>query len=275
MTVYRKATQAELRVMLGWAAEEGWNPGFEDAAAFYDADPAGFFVALADGEMVAGISVVNHNDNFAFLGLYIVRPAWRGRGIGLALWQHALRHAGQRVVGLDGVPDQQENYARSGFQHAGSTSRFVGKVAGVADPNAVIANANDIPTLIALEGAASGQIKPAYLTAWFKCTEDRKTFVIRDGNVIPALCTVRRCQEGAKIGPFLAEDAVTAEALIRHAATLWPGPVILDVPASSRSLSQLCHALELIPGFETARMYRGPFQPGQGQFFAVTSLELG
>ena len=63
----RTATLPEVVQMLDWAAEEGWNPGIDDAAAFYAADPEGFFVAEVDGQPVAAISVVNHSDAHAFL----------------------------------------------------------------------------------------------------------------------------------------------------------------------------------------------------------------
>ena len=110
MTRYRTATLRDLSLILDWAADEGWNPGLDDAEAFFAADPAGFFVAVDEQDNpVASISVVNHTDDFAFLGLYIVRKEFRGRGIGLGLWKHALQHAGARTVGLDGVEAQQDN----------------------------------------------------------------------------------------------------------------------------------------------------------------------
>ena len=73
MTV-RQMSLAELELIIGWAADEGWNPGLEDASAFYAADPDGFFLKEVDGQAVAAVSVVNHSDDFAFLGLYLCRP---------------------------------------------------------------------------------------------------------------------------------------------------------------------------------------------------------
>ncbi|MCB1350353.1 MAG: GNAT family N-acetyltransferase, partial [Maritimibacter sp.] len=86
----RVARADEIGTVLDWAAAEGWNPGLDDAAAFFAADPEGFFVTERDGAPVAAISVVNHAPDMAFLGLYLCRPEWRGQGIGFALWQHAL-----------------------------------------------------------------------------------------------------------------------------------------------------------------------------------------
>ena len=184
MTRTRHMTLADLETVLEWAADEGWNPGVEDAEAFLAADPEGFFVTEDDGVPVAAISVVNHSPDFAFLGLYLCRPSHRGRGIGYALWQHALEHAGHRTVGLDGVPEQQQNYVRSGFAHAGSTVRYAGKIDPVRDGAIRLARPDEAEQLIAMEAEASGTHKPAYLAAWFTNTGTRKTFVLEKDGVI-------------------------------------------------------------------------------------------
>lgn len=272
MTDLRTAWFDEVKLILEWAATEGWNPGLEDAEAFYAADPDGFFIASEDGKPVAAISVVNHTDAFAFLGLYIVLPAYRGRGIGLALWNHALEHAGSRIVGLDGVPEQQANYTSSGFAHAGGTTRFTGAVKPLADPDIkVIQGGDDTSHLIAAEAAASGVVKAAYLKTWFTQTKTRVTFQLGD----KAFCTVRECQEGAKIGPLIAQTKDEAERLMRHAAQMVPGPISIDVPHSAAPLTALCDTLGMTAGFSTARMYRGTGPVAPAGFFSVTSLELG
>jgi GNAT superfamily N-acetyltransferase len=272
----RRMTRAELEHVLDWAAEEGWNPGLGDAEAFHAVDPDGFFVAEADGAPVAAISVVNHGDAFAFLGLYLCHPDYRGRGIAHALWKHAMAYAGERTLGLDGVPDQQANYARSGFVHAGATTRFTGRVAPAPQASVRAATEADIDALVALEAEASGWHKPAYLSEWFRARPTRRTFVISDGTgSAVAAATARRCRTGAKIGPLMAPDRDTALALIRHAADAVHQEISIDVPSPSTGLHTLCGDLGLVPGFSTARMYRGSARTGAGRFFAVATLELG
>lgn len=110
------ADRAGVETMLDWAAAEGWNPGLGDAWAFRAADSGGFLLGSLDGEPIAAISLVNYDVRFAFLGLYIVRPEFRGRGHGMSMWRAAMARAGSRNVGLDGVIEQQGNYARSGLR---------------------------------------------------------------------------------------------------------------------------------------------------------------
>lgn len=278
MTTYRTATLNELSLILDWAAEESWNPGLDDADAFFAADPAGFFVAVDEQDnLIASISVVNHTADFAFLGLYIVRKEFRGRGVGLRLWRHALQHAGSRTVGLDGVEAQQGNYRASGFAYSGATTRFTGRLTERIGRDIRAIDPQEIPTLIQMEAAASGVSKPNYLRPWFLGSGERSTIVKVKGDQSASLgfCTIRRCQTGAKIGPLVAADADVVYELIAHAATGIDGTISIDVPSTSIELTELCHTMGWQPGFQTARMYKGEFDASGHRCFAVTSLELG
>lgn len=90
--VIERMSLADLETALDWAADEGWNPGLDDAPAFLAADPDGFLVRKEAGRPVSAISVVNHSAEFAFLGLYLCHPKHRGLGHGLAVWRAGLAH---------------------------------------------------------------------------------------------------------------------------------------------------------------------------------------
>ncbi|MEX0367473.1 MAG: N-acetyltransferase, partial [Ruegeria sp.] len=105
---------------------------------------------------------------------------------------------------------------------------------------------------------------------WFTNPLNRRSYCSEDG-----LVTIRKCRVGAKIGPLVAPDVEAAWCLVRHAAGAFDGPVVVDVPAQSEALARKCGAQGLTPGFETARMYRGPAITGSTAVYAVASLELG
>lgn len=273
----RTMTPADLDLVIGWAAAEGWNPGLEDAAAFRAADPEGFFVTEQDGEAIAAISVVNLDPGFAFLGLYICRPDWRGKGVGMALWNHALRHAGDRTVGLDGVAAQQANYAKSGFVRTGATRRLEGALDALHSGDIRLAEPAHLPALLALDARANGYARPAFLTAWVQPLETRRTLVLEGAEGPAGFATIRRCRSGSKIGPIVAPDAAAALRLIRAADGLFPdtGPVIVDVPDSNDALGQLLAETGMVETFATARMYKGAPPPAASILHAPATLELG
>ena len=272
----RRASHADLDAVLGWAAAEGWNPGLDDAAAFHAADPEGFFLAEDEGRPVAAISVVNHSDRFAFLGLYLCLPEFRGRGMGFSLWQHALGHAGDRTVGLDGVAAQEANYARSGFLRTGATCRFEGPAPAPGPGGTRPATPADREALARLDRGASGIDRPQFLTAWTAPAPTRRSLVLEREGRIQGLATARLCREGCKVGPVIAPDPETARALIgAAAASLGAARVIVDLPDRQTALIAALRAAGFAPTFETARMYKGMPPATDGTLFAIATMELG
>lgn len=123
----RRMAESELALALDWAAAEGWNPGLSDAHSFYAADPKGFFLGELDGAPIGCVSAIAYDQEYGFLGFYIVRPPYRGRGFGMQLWDAAMAYMAGRNVGLDGVVAQQENYRKSGFALAYRNIRHQGE----------------------------------------------------------------------------------------------------------------------------------------------------
>lgn len=271
--ILRTATLAELDLILDWATREGWNPGLDDAAAFHAADPAGFFVAEQNEQPVAAISVVNHDRNIAFLGLYLCLPDWRGRGIGLRLWHHALEHAGGRSVILEGVAAQQGNYAKSGFRKLGETRRWEGVFPDPGQSDVRPVQDDDLSQLLALDAPATGYSRQAFLQAWVQPGKTRRSFIAEDGT---GFATARACRDGCKIGPVIAQDAEAALRLASAAAQHFGQTrAIIDVPAQNSAFASVLAELGFDNSFTTARMVRGTPPSPTAPVFATATLELG
>ena len=90
--------------------------------------------------------------------------------------------------------------------------------------------------------------------------------------------TIRKCQEGYKIGPLFALAPEPARSLFNACcAVAEPGAqVIIDVPESNTISIAMAQDHGLEPVFETARMYRGeaPKLP-LSEIYGVTTFELG
>jgi GNAT superfamily N-acetyltransferase len=273
---FRVMSAQELPIILGWAAQEGWNPGRGDAAPFLAADCEGFCVAEIDGRPVAAISVVNHDPSLAFLGLYLCRPEHRGKGIGFALWKHAIEHAGERTIGLDGVPAQQQNYERSGFVHTGSTMRWQGVLAGAPREGVRSVCVQDLAAIVALDRCANGYQRDAFLNIWLQDTPERVTLVLDRGGELAGFVTIRRALQGCRIGPLVAPDVNGAIDLILAAQNAMPGDiVVVDAPEMNAPLISWMKRQGFTCSFQTARMYRGPAPNASPLLQGVGTLELG
>ncbi len=278
----RTMRAGELELALEWARQEGWNPGIDDALAFWEADPAGFLIG-AIGEVPVGcISVVRYGEAFAFLGLYILHPELRGRGYGKQLWNKGMMLAGNRIVGLDGVVAQQENYRRHGFETAYRTLRYGGipKVPEVDEQQAkqvVPVVGGKLDGLVHYDAEIFPGLRHSFIRAWCGAPERRASFIVGGGSRVRGYGTIRRCFEGYKIGPLFANKPEVALALMSKLLAKTKGEsVYLDVPVDNAQAIRLAEDCGLSPVFETARMYRGKAPESRlDRVFGVTTLELG
>ena len=268
----------EVSIAVNWAAAEGWNPGLVDDACFAAADPEGFFIGELEGAPAATISCVNYGTSFAFLGFYIVREDLRGRGYGLRIWNEAIAHAGPRVIGLDGVVAQQENYRKSGFKFAYANVRYGGTVAAPDAPQAGVIALTEVPlaTGEAYDATVFPGPRTAFLRTWIGSPGHIGRALVRDGK-LAGWGVLRPCRKGRKIGPLVADDRVTAEVVLSALlAGAGGGEIFLDVPSINRDAVALARDLGLAPVFETARMYTGAIPPLRSErVFGVTTFELG
>ena len=270
----RPMTRAEMDRALDWAAEEGWNPGLDDAGCFRRADEGGFIGGFLDGRMVASISVVAYDHAFAFLGFYIVAPAFRGRGFGLALWRAGMARLGNRVVGLDGVVAQQDNYARSGFRLAWRNVRYEGRGGGQEPPGLVPLSAVPFAEIAAYDRALFPAPRDGFLACW--AGRYRGRAIVESGR-LRGYGVIRPCRIGWKIGPLFADSPADAERLFAGLAALAPGePIFLDIPQANTEAVALVARHDMRACFETARMYAGgmPSLP-LARMFGITTFELG
>jgi len=276
--IVRTMRPDEISLAVDWAAGEGWNPGLADAVCFASVDPEGFLIAELDGKPAATISCVNYDARFSFLGFYIVRADLRGSGYGLRIWNAAIAHAGARVIGLDGVTAQQDNYRKSGFQLAYANVRYGGTVTAPAAPRADVIALSDVPfaAVEADDATVFPAPRSAFLRAWIGAPGHAGYAIVRDGR-LAGWGVIRPCRKGFKIGPLVADDRGAAEAVLSALlARVGGGEIFLDVPGINREATALAEDLGLAPVFETARMYTGGIAPLRlERVFGVTSFELG
>ena len=131
MNIYtiRNMTATEVKdIATRWAVEEGWNPSPNDAQAFYNTDTNGFFVGLLDNIPIACISAVSYGGTFGFIGFYIVKKEFRGKGYGSELLKRAEEHAkskGCRHVHLDTFGFQAKTfYEKLGYVDFGVLANY-------------------------------------------------------------------------------------------------------------------------------------------------------
>jgi GNAT superfamily N-acetyltransferase len=275
-TEIRPLTHPEVAELLLWAKAEGWNPGIDDAAPFHAADPQGFLGCFVDNRMASAISAVAWGAGFGFIGLYISHPDFRGQGYGRKIWDAGIARLGNRTIGLDGVPAQQENYRSLGFEPSYRTWRYSGRFMPThVDPAIVAIGADLIPTVTEFDRQHFPGPRQEFLGVWLGQPRVIRA-IIRDGHVA-AYGVLRKCHDGNKIGPLFAEtDNDACQIFVALCACSNGETVAIDVPEPAAGFSAYLDDLAFEKGFDTMRMYRGgaPAIRTAG-VFGITTLELG
>jgi GNAT superfamily N-acetyltransferase len=272
----RRMNRADLDSAWEFCIEEGWNPGKYDQEAFFAADPNGFYLGELGGVPIGCISAVAYDDRFGFIGIYIVRPPYRGRGYGIQLFHAALHYLGNRIIGLDGVLAQQQNYQQSGFELAYRNIRHVGICEGVETPDVFPLSELPVTQLEAFDRLTFGAARSQFLRSWITLPDSAALGVLVKDK-LAGYGVLRSRQEGYQIGPLYAETPQIADSLYRSLAAQRPGRTLfydaLECNPESLLLAQR-HGLQ--PVFETARMYAHgrPELPYQCHY-SVSSFELG
>ncbi|MCZ4251131.1 GNAT family N-acetyltransferase [Pseudoalteromonas shioyasakiensis] len=272
-------TKMEVELMIDWAAAEGWNPGLNDAECYFPADPEGFLVGFLGDEPIATISAINYHDAFGFIGFYIVKPDYRGKGYGIQIWNAALKRLKGLNIGLDGVVEQQENYKKSGFNLAYRNIRFAGVGGGNSQQNSDIVDLATVPFEIidAYEQAFFPVNRANFTKVWLSQPQCDAFGVMQNGE-LAGYGVIRKCQNGFKIGPLFADSPQLAESLflaLKSKASA-SDAIFLDTPEINQAAVALAQKYNMQVSFETARMYTNdsPSLP-LNRIFGVTSFEIG
>lgn len=269
--------RSEMDLAISWAAIEGWNPGKYDAQSFYQTDESGFFLGEFNGEPVGCISAVAYDPHFATIGFYVVKPQFRGQGLGMKIWKTAMDYLGaDRNIGLDGAVAQQENYKKSGFQIAYNHIRYEGVGGGVVPAGIVDLKTVPFEDLVAYDRQFFPSERSLFLQHWIEQPESTAFGFLKNGS-LAGYGVIRPAHTGFRVGPLFANDEQIAETLFQALLAQNPhAPVFFDVPDANPQAIDLVQRYQLQPVSQTARMYTKeiPSLPID-RIFAVTSVELG
>jgi len=277
--IIKTMNRDELGIAVEWAAVEGWNPGLYDTDTYYTADPNGFLIGYLGDEPIATISAVKYGSSFGFIGFYIVKPEYRGKGYGLKIWNAALEYLKGCNIALDGVVEQQDNYRKSNFTFACRNVRYEGEGDGRGFTDSSLVDLPTVPfkTISSYSRAFFPEDRADFVRAWINQPKAKAFGTVQNGE-LSGYGVLRPCRIGYKIGPLFANNPQHARVLFQALRAEVPKsvPIFLDVPQLNATAVTMAEGFDMRVSFETARMYTGPApELPWARTFGLTSFEIG
>jgi ribosomal protein S18 acetylase RimI-like enzyme len=222
--------------------------------------------ALRDGELVGTALRWLWGSHHATVGLVMVSPRMQGQRLGQHLMHAVMAGLEDHTVMLHATAEGRGLYERMGFAITGEVRQHQ----GLATPAQLVAlppqarlrplGRNDAKALIELDTRAAGMPRDAMI---HQLLAEGETMVLaRDGEAV-GFSIVRRFGRGHAIGPVVAPDLASAQALVGHWCSRYAGKFLrIDVDAAS-GLPEWLEAQGLPrAGTVTTMVRRGPLQRG-------------
>ena len=272
--------------------KEGFAPGVGDLGIYQNTDNQGLWVGWLNDYPIGCIAGVRYNENYGFLGLFLVIEKYRGRGFGLQLWKKALDHLSDLpCVGLEAAPERIADYSKWGFNISSKTTRWQwlgdGKLIEESFSKDDLSNfsfveGSSIPTnaVEKFDEKRENTPRPHFLSNWLRHPAGKVIAVIDNEGKCHGFGRIRPCLlkkgDGWRIGPLMADTPKLLKILLRKLIDSHPGLIIIDSPGLNTSASELFKDLGFESESETFRMYRG-FQPpvSMNDVYGLACLELG
>ncbi|MFZ5866057.1 MAG: GNAT family N-acetyltransferase [Thermodesulfobacteriota bacterium] len=257
----------------------GWNQTAEDWERFLLASPDGCFAAESNGRVVGTVTTITYEEKLAWLGMVLVDPQYRGKGLGTALLERAIQHLDSRGINcmkLDATPFGKPLYEKLGFVSEYQIERWMLKRQSDAKP-VPKHDSVELEDALELDGQVFGADRSELLRSIAEADPDF-VLTLKQKKEIAGYVFGRRGSLADQLGPWAARDVDAAAALLDE-----------FLRRSTRDLifvDCLCGNPWVLPllkarGFELSRpltrMFRGTNQyPEKPEFlYAILGPEFG
>ena len=269
----RRMTTADIPAAMELKNAAGWNQIEADWQNVLALEPEGCFVYELDGRPVGSATVVRFGQGLAWIGMVLVLPDYRRRGIARALMEHCVAWCRARRIAcirLDATDMGRPLYAALGFEDEQPIERWGVESCSIHSPRPP--RIESAAPIAGLDRAAFGADRRRMLELLIQrfpnlaFGDERGYAMGRPG------------ANAAFVGPAVAQDEPTARKLISGLLAQWPGqPVFWDILPRHEAAAKLARELGFQPLRQLVRMAL-PLTPEAGrteQVWATAGFEYG
>lgn len=282
----RVMTHADIPAGMRLKEIAGWNQTAADWQRFLDCSPHGCFVADIDGQVRGTVATIPFENRFAWIGMVLVDPDYRGRGLGTRLLERAIDHLDALKIPalkLDATPQGQPLYEKLRFLPEYEIGRWTRRTspAEAAESLGVVARESMSPELLETICKADREMFGADRSFLLKSLhEDAPEFtlgIVKSGTLL-GYAFGRRGSFADHLGPWMATDAGTARHLLEAFLANSSREIqIVDCVNAHPAAGDLLQSVEFRHTRSLLRMFRGSNDhPGRAELLcAIAGPEFG
>lgn len=284
----RSMQKKDFMTLFEWVKKEEWNPGFYDFESYLLVDRDGFRMLWYDDIPVAALASIKYPHSLGYLGLYVVKPEYRGKSLGRYLWDNTIKRMSDcKTVILNAVINQVSNYEAYGFQKASLVNRWHVDASKVLLERKEISSTYvftqniSISEIADLDYLASGCYRPQFWKS-ILASPDSYYLAVRSVGQLVGFGLALKCVRGYKIAPLYCSSFTIADCLLQKICAILKkitvnkdNEIQLDSVNFHKSTS-LFEKYGFIKAYNFVMMCRGE-EPriNKNILYGINSLEIG
>jgi len=223
----------DLDAALALSTAEGWNQTAADWRRVLQLEPAGCFAAREAHRLIGTVTTTTYGRELAWIGMMLVHPDHRGRGVGTELMRMALDYLhslGFTSIKLDATPAGRPLYESLGFVEEAAFERWQGIARPSIESSRHFRSSNALPALRALDKAAYAADRSELLESLVNDALDAPVVSQTDAASSEGYALARSGRLATYLGPIVATTAEAAGQLLDEMLARFAGTeVCLDL----------------------------------------------
>jgi GNAT superfamily N-acetyltransferase len=215
---YRVLSPDDIEAGLRLCRLSRWNQLAGDWELFISLSPEGCYAAVTEDRVIGTMATVNYQERFAWVGMVLVDPEFRGRGIGTQLLHSSFEILKEvSPIRLDATPQGRPVYDKLGFVDEYALSRMQIEVTGNSlfkeDGSARRIVESDLAVVLDFDRFVFGANRgPILKWAWRQAPE--YAWIVMGPSGVYGYCFGRHGFNFEQIGPVVAIDQQIAQKLV-------------------------------------------------------------
>ncbi|MGA4963700.1 GNAT family N-acetyltransferase [Streptomyces pseudogriseolus] len=256
----RRLTLRDLTACADLSEDRGW-PREEHKWGLLLAAGRGHGVDAPDGGLAAACVVTEYGPrerpSLAAVGMVLVAERHSRQGLGRRLMRHVVEEAGTTPLTLHATPLGRPLYEELGFKVTGEAEMVRGRFVPSGRPDVLTrtATADDLPAILRLDEEVFGTDRTHIVTR-LPAFADQLRVAEEDGRII-GYAAAWPNMDTHVVGPLIARDAATAQALVASLAAHTNRPLRTDIDVRHRDLLDWVKEHGLAPVASNAVMTYG------------------